>query len=174
LGEVVRIDAVTIAFDEECMGIMDSVIVPGTHNRMMQVLAKVPSAELLGPFPSMEANTRTTKTRAVIYIPFDFVSIVLGRELSARRAYELLVPSIVASGLASTFKPLVDFLTIALVSPNGTTVTPVTVRDKVGLEWDINPFLVGYHREKILYSVLWDLCPSTPSQGCAACPISVG
>jgi hypothetical protein len=162
---VVGIDAVTVAFDEECLGITDSVIVPGTHDRVMQLLAEEPSAELLGPFPSTEANTRTAKTRAAIYIPFDLVSIVLGRDLSTRRAYKLLVPSIVASGLAATLKPLVDFLTIALVSPNGTTVTPVTVRDKVGLEWDINPSLVGHRRDKILYSVLPDLRPSTPSRG---------
>jgi hypothetical protein len=76
----------------------------------------------------------------------DLVSIVLGRELSARQDYELLVPPIVTSGLDTTLKPLVDFLTIALVSPNGTTVTPVTVRDKLELELDINPSLVGYRR----------------------------
>jgi hypothetical protein len=148
LGEVVGIDVVTIAFDKDCMGITDSVIVPGTHDRVMQMLAEEPSAELLGPFPSTEANTRTVKNRAAIYIPFDLVSIVLGRDLSARRAYELLVPSIVANLLASTLKPLVDFLTIASVSPNGTTVTPFTVRDKLGLKWNINPALVGYRREK--------------------------
>jgi hypothetical protein len=164
LGEVVGIDAVTIAFDEECLGVTDSVIVPGMHDRVMQLLAEEPSTELLGPFPSTEANKRTVKTRTAIYIPFDPVSIVLGRDLSARRAYELVMPSIVANGLASTLKPLVDFLTIALVSPNGTTVTPVTVRDKLGLEWDINPALVGYRWEKILYSVLPDLRLSTPSR----------
>jgi hypothetical protein len=162
LGDVVGIDAVTIAFGEECLGTTESVIVPGTHDRLMQLLAEEPSAELLGPFLSTEA-TRTVKTRMVMYLPFDLVSIVLGRDLSARRAYELLVPSIVANGMASTFKPLVDFLTIALVSPNGTAVTPVTVRDKFGLDWDINPALVGYRREKIIYTVIPDLRPSTPS-----------
>jgi bifunctional DNA-binding transcriptional regulator/antitoxin component of YhaV-PrlF toxin-antitoxin module len=165
LGEVVGIDAATIAFDEECLGITDSVIFPGTPDRVMQLMAEEPSAELLGPFPSTEANTRTVKIHAAIYIPFDLVSIVLGRDLSTHRVYELMVPSIVASGLASTLKPLVDFLTITLVSPNGTTVIPVTVRDKLGLEWDINTALIGYRREKIFYSVLPDLRPSTPSQG---------
>jgi hypothetical protein len=92
------------------------------------------------------------------------VSIVLGRKLSAGRAHNLLVPSIVASGLASNLKPLVDFLTITLVSPNGTTVTPATVRDKLGFKWDSNPSLVGCHREKILYSLLPYLRPSTPSR----------
>jgi hypothetical protein len=165
LGDVVGIDAVTVAFDEECLGTTDSVIVPGTHDRVMQLLAEEPSAELLGPFPATEANTRTAKTRRAMYLSFDLVSIVLCRDLSARRAYELLVPSIVENGLASTFKPLVDLLTIALVSPNGSAVTPVTVRDKLGLDWDINPALVGYRREKILYTILPDLHPSTPSRG---------
>jgi hypothetical protein len=50
----------------------------------------------------------------------------------------------------------VDFLTI---------VTSVTVRDKVGLEWDINPSLVGCRCKKFLYSVLPDLRPPTPSRG---------
>jgi hypothetical protein len=132
------------------MAITDSVIVPGTHYRMMKLLAEEPSSELLGPFPSTEANTHTVKTCSAIYIPFYLVSIVLGRDLSARLAYKLLVPPITASGLAATLKPLVDFLTITLVSQNGTVVTPVTVRDKLGLEWEINPSLVGYRREKVL------------------------
>jgi hypothetical protein len=83
LGDVVGIDAVTVAFDEECLGTTDSVIVPGTHDRVMQLLAEEPSAELLGPFPATEANTRTVKTRMAMYPPFDLVSIVLGRDLSA-------------------------------------------------------------------------------------------
>jgi hypothetical protein len=83
LVDVVGIDAVTIAFDEECLGTTESVI-PGTHDRVMQLLAEEPSAELLGPFPSTEANTRTVKTRMAMYLPFDLVSIVLGRDLSAR------------------------------------------------------------------------------------------
>jgi hypothetical protein len=156
---VVGIDAVTIAFDEECLGITDSVIVPGTHDRIMQLLSEELLAELFGPFPATEANARTVKTRMAMYFPFDLMYIVLGRDLSACRAYEILVPSIVANGLAS------NFLTIALVSPNGTAVTPVTVRDKLGLDWDINPDLVGYRREKIIYTVLPDLRPSTPSRG---------
>jgi hypothetical protein len=44
-------------------------------------------------------------------------------------------------------------------------VKPVTVRDKLGLDWDINPALVGYRRDKTLYTVLPDLRPSTPSRG---------
>jgi hypothetical protein len=70
-----------------------------------------------------------------------------------------------ANGLASTFKPFVDFLAIALVSPNGTALTPVIVRDKLGLEWDINPALVGYRQERILYTMLLDPFPSTPYRG---------
>jgi hypothetical protein len=35
LCEVVGIDAVTIAFDEKCMSVTDSFIVPGTHDRVM-------------------------------------------------------------------------------------------------------------------------------------------
>jgi hypothetical protein len=165
LGEVVGIDAVTVAFDEECLAVTDSVIVPGTHERVMQLLNDEPTAEVLGPFPSTEVNTRTVKTRATVYFPFEAVSVVLGRDLTARQAYELLVPTIVANGLATALKPLVDYLTVALVSPNTTDVTPVTVRTRVGLEWNITPALVGYRRDKVLFEVLPDLRPSTPIRG---------
>jgi hypothetical protein len=42
-------------------------------------------------------------------------------------------------------------------------VMPVTARDKVGLEWDINPSPMGYYRRKAIYDVLPDLRPAAPS-----------
>jgi hypothetical protein len=165
LGEVVGIDAVTVAFDDECLNVTASVIVPGTHDRVMQLLNDDSTTELLGPFLATEANTRTIKTRCAIYVPFDLVPIVIGQDLSARMVYELLVPLIVSNGLATTLKPLVDYLTIALVSPTATEATPVTVRDKVGLDWNITPALVGYRRDKVLFEILSDLRPATPSRG---------
>jgi hypothetical protein len=107
LGEVVGIDVVTITFDEDCLASTENVIVPGTHNRVMQLLTEEPSAELLGHFPSTEANTRTVKTLSAVYIPFKLVSVVLGRDVSTRRDNKLLVPAIIANGLA----PLVVFHT---------------------------------------------------------------
>jgi hypothetical protein len=44
LGDVVGIDEFAIAFNVECLGITDSVIVPGTHDRIMQLLAEEQSA----------------------------------------------------------------------------------------------------------------------------------
>jgi hypothetical protein len=86
LGEVVGINTVTTAFDEECPASTDNIIATGTHDMAMQLLHEEPSAELLGPFPSMEANTRTVKTRSAVYIPFELVFILLGQDLPACRA----------------------------------------------------------------------------------------
>jgi hypothetical protein len=44
-----------------------------------------------------------------MYIPFEFMPIVLGQDLTAREAYLLLVPAIIDAGLEVVCQPLIDF-----------------------------------------------------------------
>jgi hypothetical protein len=61
------------------------------------------------------------------YIPFELMEVVLGADLTARQAYELLVPTLVDTGYEGICEPLVDFLTVALVKPSATVAAPLTL-----------------------------------------------
>jgi hypothetical protein len=63
-----------------------------------------------------------------MYIPFEFMPIVLGQDLTAREAYLLLVPDIIDAGLEDVCQPLIDFLTVAIVEPTATSLEPLTVK----------------------------------------------
>jgi hypothetical protein len=58
------------------------------------------------------------KTCCASYTPFEFMSIVLGKDLTGRDAYILLVPAIIGAVFESAYQPLIDFLTMAVTKPN--------------------------------------------------------
>jgi hypothetical protein len=67
--------------------------------------------ERLGPFKGTDSNTCTTKTRGMAYFPFEVLGPLLGADLTARQAFfELVVPSLVDSGLEVFCAGLVNFL----------------------------------------------------------------
>jgi hypothetical protein len=47
------------------------------------------------------------------YILYDLMDSLLGANVTARQAYELIVPVLVDTGLADVCEPLIEFLTIA-------------------------------------------------------------
>jgi hypothetical protein len=84
----------------------------------------------------------------------------LGADLTARQAYELLVPTLVDTGYEGICEPLVDFLTVALVKPSATVDAPLTLQDRVGLEGYVpSPAVVSHRRQHLLYLDLPALLP---------------
>jgi hypothetical protein len=77
-----EMDIATMAFDE---------IVPGTIGRVLQLLQDDPLLELFGPFKATDANVRTTKYRSMAYWPFELTDSLLGANITAKSAYELIV-----------------------------------------------------------------------------------
>jgi hypothetical protein len=69
-GDVADIDACTIAFDAAQIAITPDVVVPGTFDRVQQLLNEEPGRDTLGPFKPSDANVSTTKTRGMGYFPF--------------------------------------------------------------------------------------------------------
>jgi hypothetical protein len=93
------------------------VIVPGTLERVQQLLGEDPGRDLLCPFKGTDDNTRTTKTRGMAYFPFEVLDPLLGADLTAWQAFELAVPNLIDDGLEVACAGLVNFLTVALVQP---------------------------------------------------------
>jgi hypothetical protein len=91
-----------------------AVNVPATIDRVLQLLGEEPNNETIGPFRVGDANVRTiTSTRGAMYIPYQYMSLVLGMELTGCEACLLLLPAIIDDGLQQVSKPLVDFLSLA-------------------------------------------------------------
>jgi hypothetical protein len=104
------------------------------------------------------------------YTPFELMEVVLGADLTARQAYELLVPTLVDTGYEGICEPLVDFLTVTLVKPSATVDTPLTLQDRVGLEGYVpSPAVVSHRRQHLLYRDLPALLPQ-PSGKAASDP----
>jgi hypothetical protein len=94
------------------------------------------------------------------HIPFEFMEVVLGADLTARQAYDLLVPTLVDTGYEGICEPLVDLLTVALVKPSATVDAPLTLQDRVGLEGYVpSPAVVSHRRQHLLYHDLPALLP---------------
>jgi hypothetical protein len=161
----VGVDMATIAFDPSRLAITDDIIVPGSIARTRQLLAAEPTHDMLGHFTTEAVNTRTTKYRRATYIPFEFMELVLVKDLTARQAYELIIPRLIDSGYESLCEPLVDFLTVALVKPSDGLSIPLTMHACAGKPgYVLSPAVVNYRRDQLLYRDLPALMPvTTPS-----------
>jgi hypothetical protein len=163
-GDVDGVDVATVAFDPQQLAITADVVVPGSIARNLQLLRAEPTATILGPYAGTDANTRTTKCRGMAYTPFELMEVVLGAELTARRAYELIIPVLFDTGYEGVCEPLVDFLTVALVKPSAVRAEPLTLLDRVGLEGYVPiPAAVSHRRLHLLYRDLPALMPRLAS-----------
>jgi hypothetical protein len=159
-GDVSGLDICTLAFDLTQLAITDNVIVPGTIDRVQQLLSEEPGQYQLGPFKATDANTRTIKTRGMGYFPFEVLDPLLGAEPTAHQAFELVVPSLIDAGLDVACSGLIDFLTVALVQPNEDYEAPLTVHAQAGKAGHLpGPVVIHYRRKHTLYRDLPSLHP---------------
>jgi hypothetical protein len=92
-------DIATVGFDDSQLAITADIVVPGLAERMLQLLGDEPTHELVGPYTATSANVRTTKARSMAYLPFPLVAGLLGSNLTARQAYELIIPELINAGM---------------------------------------------------------------------------
>jgi hypothetical protein len=64
-GGVEGVDMATVGFDANQLGITADIVVPGSADRMLQLLRDDPGHELVGPYESTDANVHTTKARSM-------------------------------------------------------------------------------------------------------------
>jgi hypothetical protein len=160
LGDVEGVDIVTVAFDAKQLTVAPDVIVPGSIERTLQLLAEEPANQMLGPFEATMVNVRATEFRAMAYIPFEMMELLLDARLPARHAYELIVPALVDRDMEVMCTPLVEFLTLALVQPTEAIVSPYPLQQQVGMaSYMPGPTVVIQSRDHILYRDLPGLLP---------------
>jgi hypothetical protein len=82
-GDVSGVDICTVAFEPKQLGIMADGNVPGSMERVIQLINDETGRETLGPFAATDANVRTTKTRGMAYFHFEFMEPLLGADLTA-------------------------------------------------------------------------------------------
>jgi hypothetical protein len=160
-GDVVGIDACTIAFDASQLAVTPDIFVPGTLDRVQQLLNEEPGLDSLGPFKSSEANVRTTKNRGMGYFPFPVLAPLLGMDLTARQVFELVVPVLIEAGVQDACSGLINYLTVALVLPTEDSEVPVTVWDQAGRSgYTPGHVAINYRRTQVLYRDFPCLRPS--------------
>jgi hypothetical protein len=98
-GDIRGMDITTAGFDENQLAITADVVVPGSSERMLQLLNEEPNHEMVGPYVGTDANVRTTEDLSMVYLPFPLVAGLLGSNIMARQAYELLIPELVNAGM---------------------------------------------------------------------------
>jgi hypothetical protein len=167
VDDVLCVDLHTVAFDEQQLETTMAVNVPATIDRVLQLLGEEPNNETIGPFRVGDATIRTiSSTRGAMYIPYQYMPLVLGMELTGREACLLLLPAIINDGLQQVCKPLVDFLVVSIAKGAKDLNVPRTMQACVGLR-DFHPSssAISHRREHVLYRQLPGLRPTAATAG---------
>jgi hypothetical protein len=159
-GDIRGVDIAMVGFDESQLAITANIVVPGLAERMLQLLGDDPIHELVGPFTATSANVKTTKARSMAYLTFPLVAGLLGSNLTARQAYELIIPELINAGMLTVCGPLVEFLTVDLVRPTSERSTPLTVQCHLGKSGYVpGTTTISHRRTHVLYRDLPGLRP---------------
>jgi hypothetical protein len=62
---------------------------------------------MVGPFEADAAKVHTIRTRGSMFVPFDLVEFLLGKDLTAREAYLIVYPLLEDNDLLEICRPLV-------------------------------------------------------------------
>ena len=136
LGDVHEIDIDVVEFDDQLLNLTEEVIVAGSVARHQQLLLANPDLELVPSNATEVPLSRRIRTRNSVFIPFPLVPYMLEKDLTARQAFEILIPVIQSLGLEAACGPLIDFLIIASTSKHGVTegdTETVTEQPSVGI-----------------------------------------
>jgi hypothetical protein len=167
-GEVTGVDMVTVAFDEEQLDYVSAVNVPRTTiERVIQLLEEEPSHHTIGPLRVGDTRVRTvTATRSCMYLPFRYMLMVLGQDLTACEACLLLLPAIVNDGLQQSCRELVDFLVVGVTKAATGIEGTYLVLPRLGLrDFQASPTVINSRHETVLYRHLPSLAPAMASVG---------
>jgi hypothetical protein len=96
-----------------------------------------------------------------MFIPFELVPVLLGKDYTAQEAFQLAYPLLEAEGLNTICAPFLAFLQAASTSPSTNNPRPVTLQDELGLPRRVTrPTVVRSCRESVIYRLLPDLRPT--------------
>jgi hypothetical protein len=125
-------DATIIVFDRDQLGLTPYVNVPPMSDRHHTLLIGEPTNDMVGPFEAEDANVHTIRSRCVMFIPFELVALLLGKDLTAREAYLVVYPLLEDNDLLEACRPLIEFLQVASTQPNAGNPCPVLLQELLG------------------------------------------
>jgi hypothetical protein len=97
-----------------------------------------------------------------VILPLSGDTPLLGMDITARQALELVVPVLIGAGLKDVCSGLINFLTVALVLPAEDSEVPVTVWAQAGSTGCTpGPVAINYRRTHVLYRVFPYMCRSS-------------
>jgi hypothetical protein len=98
-GGVDGTDVFTVAFDPNKLELTPYVNVPLNFARHLTLLEANPSEKVLAPYKDDDAAIRTIRSRTAMFVPFELVTCLLGKDYTASEAFELCCPVLEAEGL---------------------------------------------------------------------------
>jgi hypothetical protein len=153
VGDVLGVDLHTVAFDEEQLETTMAVNVPATIDWVLQLLGEEPNNATIGPFHVGDTNvSNITSTHGAMCIPYQYMSLVVGMELTGREACLLFLPAIINDSLQQVCKPLVDFLVISITKGDNDINAPRTMQPRTGIrDFHPSPAVISHRWEHVLY-----------------------
>jgi hypothetical protein len=94
-GYVSGVDVSTMVFGENQLTITQDITVPGTLDRVCQLINDEPNAESINPLKATDANIKTTNSHALTYFPFETLESLLGADIMTHQVCELIVLALV-------------------------------------------------------------------------------
>jgi hypothetical protein len=166
-GGVTGVDLATVAFDEEQLDYVLAVNVHRAIEQVVQLLKEEPTHKAIGPLRVGDANVRTvTATRTCMYLPFRYMSLVLGQDLTAREACLLVLPAIINDGLQQACRELVNFLVMGVTTAvNDLEGTRLVLPRLEVRDFHASPTVISSRRDNVLYQQLPALAPTMAAAG---------
>jgi hypothetical protein len=131
-------------------------------DRHQTLLTGEPTKTMVGPFEADATNVHTVRTRGAMFIPFELVSLLLDKDLTAREAFLAVYPRLEDNDLVDACRPLIEFLQVASTQPTAGNSRLVTLQDRIGLaDHPVRAAVLCQRRTAVLYRVLPALVPSS-------------
>lgn len=122
--EVCGVDILSVRMGRDQLEFCNPINIASTHVEHLAKLTAEPDDPLMGPFEDDADGVKNAqKARLTMFIPFEFVPLVIGKNLSPRAAFEILVPAIIAAGMEDACAHLLMWLQIAGTKATADNVT---------------------------------------------------
>ena len=131
-GDVDGHDINLLEFDRSLLDLTNYIVVAESVTYQGEIFAVSASLEAAPAFAAGAARTKRIRPRNSMFLPYPLIPYVIDKGLSAKAAYDVLVPVIESLGLMAPCKPLLDFLLVATTKPDAAPHTALTIQKSLG------------------------------------------
>jgi hypothetical protein len=132
-GDVDGTDIITVPFDPNQLGLTPYVNVVSSLVHHSTLLKADPTEPMVGPFTSTDAGVHTIRTRSSMFVPFELVTMLMGKDYTVGEAFEFSYTLLEVDGLDGVCAAFLELLQAASTQPSEENARPVTLQDETGL-----------------------------------------